>query len=187
MRGHQELSQAVQKRVESLQGEGASPFVLTPTYALASTLSFYLPGQPQTYCLSWNYGMTPQPVNQHDLWHPNPRNDPDAFRGRTAVVVEDANMPPSYSLLLHRKGVVGSRESTERIVVRERGVIVGAWDITVCRDYRGVAGYDQNPPWPGPPPARHHRGALSRPDLRTRARPQRRQGSKIILTTDEYM
>jgi hypothetical protein len=47
---------------------------------------------------------------------------------------------------LANKGVVGRMEPIERIVVREQGVIVGAWDITVCRDYRGVAGYVQSPP-----------------------------------------
>ena len=154
MRGHQELARAVQRRVEALRAEGASPFVLTPTYALTSTLSFYLPGHPETYCLGWNYGMSAQPVNQHDLWHPNPRHDAEAFRGRPAIVVEDANMPPSYSMHLSHKGVVGRIEPIERIVVWEHGVIVGAWDITVCRDYRGVAGYVQNPPprSPGRPP-----------------------------------
>jgi 4-amino-4-deoxy-L-arabinose transferase-like glycosyltransferase len=145
LRGHQELARAVQGRVEALRAQGDSPFVLTPTYALTSTLSFYLPGQPETYCLSWNFGMTHQPVNQHDLWHPNPRHDVEAFRGQTAVVVEDANMPPNYATILAHKGVFGSIEPIERIAVRERGVIVGAWDITVCRDYRGLAGYVQNP------------------------------------------
>jgi hypothetical protein len=145
MRGHQELARGVQKRVDALRAEGASPFVLTPTYALTSTLSFYLAGQPETFCLSWNFGMTAQPVNQHDLWHPNPRHDPDAFRGRPAVVVEDANMPPNYAMHLVHKGVVGSLGPIERIVVSEHGLVVGAWDITVCRDYRGVASYVQNP------------------------------------------
>jgi hypothetical protein len=144
LRGHQELARAVERRIEGLVTEGRSPFVLTPTYGLAATLSFYLPGWPETYCLSWNYGMTGQPVNQHDLWHPNPRNDPHAFRGRTAVVVEDANMPPNYSLILAHKGVVGRIEPIERIVVREQGVIVGAWDLTVCHDYRGLDGYVQS-------------------------------------------
>ncbi|HZW34706.1 MAG TPA: glycosyltransferase family 39 protein [Isosphaeraceae bacterium] len=159
MRGHQELARAVQRRVEALRAEGDSPFVLTPTYALASTLEFYLPGNPETYCLSWNYGMSAQPVNQHDLWHPNPRHDAEVFRGRPAVVVEDANMPPSYSMHLTHKGVVDRMDPIERIVVREHGVIVGAWDITVCRDYRGVAGYVQNPPFrPGSRPARQVAG-----------------------------
>lgn len=145
MRGHQELARAVARRVKSLQAEGVSPFVVTPTYALSATLEFYLPGQPQTYCLSWNFGMSQRPVNQHDLWHPNPRNDPSAFLGRPLVVVEDANMPPSYSTLLYQKQVVSRMEPVERIEVRERGVVVGAWDITVCRDYRGIDHYDQNP------------------------------------------
>ncbi len=146
MRGHQELARAVARRVEALRAEGASPFVVTPTYALSATLEFYLPGQPQTYCLSWNFGMSQRPVNQHDLWHPNPRNDASVFLGRPLVVVEDANMPPSYSTLLYHKQVVSRMEPVERIEVRERGVVVGAWDITVCRDFRGIANYAQNPP-----------------------------------------
>ena len=143
MRGHQALARAVAKAMVALDGKGESPFVLTPTYGLASTLSFYLPGQPDTYCLSWNYGMTPQPVNQHDLWHPNPRHDPAAFRARAAIVVEDANMPPNWAYHMFQKRVFGSLESTERVTVREHGVIVGAWDISICHDYRGLAGYEQ--------------------------------------------
>jgi 4-amino-4-deoxy-L-arabinose transferase-like glycosyltransferase len=146
MRGHQELARAVQSHLEALEAGGARPFVVTPTYALTSTLSFYLPGQPDTFCLSWNYGMTARPVNQHDLWHPNPRHDPEAFSGRPFLVVEDANMPPNYATILYHKQVIGRVEPVERIVVRERGVTVGAWDITVCHDYHGVAGYQQNEP-----------------------------------------
>ena len=55
-------------------------------------------------------------------------------------------MPPSYATHLLHKDVVGRIEPVERVEVRERGVIVGAWDITVCRDYHGIAGYQQNPP-----------------------------------------
>jgi hypothetical protein len=54
-------------------------------------------------------------------------------------------MPPNYAMLLYNKGVFASAGTIERIVVRDRGVIVGAWDITVCRDFRGIAGYKQNP------------------------------------------
>jgi len=145
LRGHQALARAVAQRLAALQAQGSSPFVLTATYGLTSTLSFYLPDQPETYCLSWNFGMTPQPVNQHDLWHPNPRHDPDAFGRRPVVVVDDANMPPNWANHMVRKGVFGRLESIDRLVVRERGVIVGAWDISICHDYRGVAGYKQNP------------------------------------------
>ena len=144
MRGHQVLARAVQERVESLRARGESPFVLTSTYGLASTLSFYLPRQPETYCLSWNFGMTPKPVNQHDLWHPNPRHDPDAFRNRAAIVVDDRNMPPNNAKLMVRKNVFGRLESLEAVTVDERGVTVGSWDIAICHDYHGVAGYRQN-------------------------------------------
>ena len=145
LRGHQVVARAVAEKVKALAAKGESPYVLTATYGLSSTLSFYLPGWPEAYCLSWNYGMTSAPVNQHDLWHPNPRHEPEAFANRTAVIVEDSNMPPSYSWHMHRKGVFGTLESSERLVVRERGVIIGSWDIAVCRDYRGLAGYKQNP------------------------------------------
>jgi 4-amino-4-deoxy-L-arabinose transferase-like glycosyltransferase len=144
LRGHQALARAVAARLSDLEAQGYSPYVLTPTYALTSTLSFYLPGQPETFCLSWNYGMTPEPVNQHDLWHPNPRHDPSAFRDRPAVLVEDANMPPSVAQHMVGKGVFGRLRSQDRIVVRERGVVVGAWDISVCHEYHGLAGYKQN-------------------------------------------
>ena len=146
MRGHKELARAVQQRLERLQADGADPFVVTPTYALTSTLSFYLPGQPDTYCLSWNYGMTGHPVNQHDLWHPNPRHDPRFFSGRPFLVVEDANMPPNYATILYHKQVISRLEPVERVEVREKGVTVGAWDITICHDYVGLAGYQQNEP-----------------------------------------
>ena len=93
--------------------------------------------------------MTPRPVNQHDLWHPNPRHDPSAFAGRPFLVVEDANMPPNYATTSPQaESSAAIEQPIERIEVREHGVIVGAWDITVCHDYRGIAGYQQNLPHP---------------------------------------
>jgi hypothetical protein len=145
MRGHKKLAKEVATRMAILQAEGASPFVVTPTYALTSTLSFYLPGQPETYCLSWNYGMTAQPVNQHDLWHPNPRHEQDAFRRRAAIIVDDSNRPPNFANQMIEKGVFNQLISIERIFVREQGVIVGTWDIAICREYKGLTGYKQNP------------------------------------------
>jgi hypothetical protein len=144
MRGHQPLAAAVLERLKSLESESTPPFILTPTYALASTLSFYLPNYPDTYCLSWNDGMTQKPVNQHDLWHPNPRNDWDAFMGRTAVVVEDCNMPPSYAASLIYNKVFRSAEKVDRIYVEQNGVVVGAWEITIVRDYLGLANYGKH-------------------------------------------
>lgn len=145
LRGHQGLARKVDGILARLRARGEDPFVLTTTYALTATLEFQLAGQPETYCLSWNYGMTRDPVNQHDLWRPNPRLDLEAFRGRTGVLIDDSNMPPSFSNQMVEKGVFGSMESTERLAVTERGLAVGAWDVAVCHDYRGVANYKQNP------------------------------------------
>jgi hypothetical protein len=144
MRGHGALAQAVEARLAALKAQGKTPFIMTATYALTSTLSFYLPGHPEAYCLSWSYGMTPHPVSQHDLWHPNPRHDSDFFRGRSALVVDDANMPPNFAGYLVGKGVFGCWEYLERVVVRDGGVVVGAWDLSLCHDYKGIAGYKQN-------------------------------------------
>ena len=64
--------------------------------------------------------MTAKPVNQHDLWHPNPRHDPDAFRNRPAIVVDDRNMPPNNAKRMVRKNVFTRLESLERVDVEER-------------------------------------------------------------------
>ena len=44
LRGHQVVARAVAEKVQALEARGESPFVLTATYGLTSTLSFYLPG-----------------------------------------------------------------------------------------------------------------------------------------------
>jgi len=136
MRGYRELGPEVQKRIDALRASGDDPFVLAPTYTLASEVSFYLPGQPEVYCLSWSPGMAAQALNQHDLWRPNPRRDLDVFRGRTLVLVEDAERPPGFAQGIAKKGMFRA-EGSERFEVKRSGVIVGAWDITICRDYVG--------------------------------------------------
>ncbi len=84
MRGCRELASDVAARFAALRAQGLDPFILAPTYTLASNLSFYLPGQPEVYCLSWSPGMPLRAVNQHDLWRPNPRFDLASFSGRPA-------------------------------------------------------------------------------------------------------
>ena len=130
---------------------------------LTSTLSFYLPGQPETYCLSWNYGMTPAPSTSTTSGTPTRATILEAFAGRPFLVVEDANMPPNYATILYHKQVIGRIEPIERIAVRERGVTVGAWDIAVCHDYRGLAGYQQNLPYNPSRPSRQAAGPRPSP------------------------
>ena len=136
LRGYSELAPEVQKRLDTLRAEGDDPFVLAPTYTLASDLSFYLPGQPEVYCLSWSPGMAALALNQHDLWRPNPRRDVLMFAGRTVLLVEEAERPPGFAQGIAKKGMFKA-EPSERIEVKRSGIVVGAWDITVCRGYVG--------------------------------------------------
>jgi hypothetical protein len=138
-RGYREIAPEVGQRLAALRAEGLNPFVLAPTYTVASALSFYLPGQPEAYCLSWTPGWAGRAANQHDLWHPNPRNDLNAFRGRPAVVVETPSRAPVYAQVsTYKHGLFRSADPTERILVRRASQPVAAWDVTICRDYRGL-------------------------------------------------
>jgi hypothetical protein len=137
MRGYRELAPEIATRLAALRAKGLDPFVLVPTPTLAATLSFYLPGQPDVYCIAWSPGLAAQALNQHDLWRPNPRHDIAVFGGRPVVIVEDANRPMSYANAAVGLEAVGRAEPSERIIVRRGDVPVAAWDITVCHDYRG--------------------------------------------------
>jgi hypothetical protein len=137
MRGFRELIPEIESRLADLRAKGEDPFVLTPTYVLASTFSFYMEGHPDVYCLAWSPGMAALALNQHDLWRPNPRRDLDVFRGRPVVIVEDASQAYSYTKGATDRGVVGSAEPSTRLIVRRGDAVVGAWLITVCHGYRG--------------------------------------------------
>jgi hypothetical protein len=139
MRGFRDLAGEVQERLRALRAEGQDPFVLTPSYGLASELSFYLPGQPEVYCLSWSPGFAVRANNQHDLWHPNPRHDLDAFRNRPAVVIADASPTPNnYAKGTVRQGLFAQAGPTSRMTVRRKGLVVASWELTICRDYQGI-------------------------------------------------
>jgi hypothetical protein len=136
MRGHRVLAPEVARRFAELKAEGLDPFILTSTPYLASELSFYMPGHPDVECLAFSYDPY-RPVNQHDLWHPNPRFDVAAYKGRPALVVEDAHFRPSYADSMVKHGWFARAEAPARLTVREGGVAVAAWDIAVARDYQG--------------------------------------------------
>jgi hypothetical protein len=137
MRGFRELAPRVDAVVAALRAGGQDPFVLAPTYTLAATLSFYMKGQPEVYCLAWSPGLMEQAVNQHDLWYPNPRHDVDAFRGRPVVLVEDAGEMWRYSWQIAKLGVVERVDPAANVVVDRRGAVVATWAISLCHDYHG--------------------------------------------------
>ena len=136
MRGHRALAPEVARRFAALKAEGLDPFILTSNPYLASELTFYMPGHPEVDCLAFSDDPY-RPVNQHDLWHPNPRFDLGACRGRPALVVEDAHFRPSYADSMVKHGWFARADAPERLTVHERGVDVAAWDIALAHDYQG--------------------------------------------------
>ncbi len=137
MRGHRTLAPEVARRFSDLKARGLNPFILTSTPYLASALTFYMPDHPEVYCLAFSYNPYVA-VNQHDLWHPNPRFDAHVFFGRPALIVEDAHFRPSYADSMVHHGWFARAEAPERLIVREGGVDVAAWDMAVAFDYRGL-------------------------------------------------
>jgi hypothetical protein len=137
MRGHRALAPEVARRFSELKARGLDPFILTSNPYLASELTFYMPGHPEVDCLAFSYNPYVA-VNQHDLWHPNPRFDAHVFFGRPALIVEDAHFRPSYADSMVHHGWFARAEAPERFIVRERGVDVAAWDMAVAFDYRGL-------------------------------------------------
>lgn len=136
MRGHRVLAPEIARRLAALRARGLDPFLLTSNPYLASELTFYMPGHPEVDCLAFSYDPY-RPVNQHDLWHPNPRFDLDAYRGRPALVIEDAHYRPSYADSMVKHGWFARADAPERLTVRERGIDVAAWDIAMAHDYQG--------------------------------------------------
>src|SRR5207237_1312820 len=110
-------------------------FLLAPDYQLASSLSFYLPGQPEVFCLGGSAGMTTNLGNQHDVWRPNPRLDPEVFRGRPAIVVDRGNAGSPFAQRATRIGLFDHAEPTIPIVIHQHGVAVAAWNVAICRNY----------------------------------------------------
>ncbi|HEV3122923.1 MAG TPA: glycosyltransferase family 39 protein [Isosphaeraceae bacterium] len=138
MRGYHGLAPEVERRVSALRAQGLDPFVLTPEYGVASSLSFYMNGQPDVYCLGGPAALRLAVGNQHDVWRPNPRFDPEHFQGRPAVIVEPTYLGIIFGQWITQLGLFGRAGATELVLVKDHGLDVAAWYVTICRDYRGV-------------------------------------------------
>ena len=144
MRGNHELAEALDARLEALRAQGLDPFVLTPTYALAANLTFEMKGHPDVYCLSWSPGLVAEALNQHDLWHPNPRHDAEVFRGRPVVIAEDATWGSGYARGAEWHRVVRGAGESERVLVYRGETVVAAWDIATYREFAGLQHVAEN-------------------------------------------
>ncbi len=115
-------------------------FVLCEDYMDASQLSFYLPGQPQTYFAGsyWTDPAVRRRWTQYDVW-PDRNLDQPALIGRDAIYVGWPNYAPL-------------RQSFDRvarlpdIVVQLHGLPVRTWTVYRCERFHGMT----RPTGPGP-------------------------------------
>ena len=115
-------------------------FVLCEDYMDASQLSFYLPGQPDTYFAGsyWTDPAVRRRWTQYDVW-PDRQLDRPELKGKDAVYVGWPNYAPL-------------RESFDKvtklpdIVVRIAGLSVRTWAVYRCEGFHGMT----RPAGPGP-------------------------------------
>jgi 4-amino-4-deoxy-L-arabinose transferase-like glycosyltransferase len=126
LRGWRTLGAVLDEVCEQLRAEGVEPVLAGTGWALPGEIGFYCSGHPPVYSVGPAIG---DRRSQYDLWRPNPVDDPDAFLGRTFVIVG---------------GFVGSfgrafdSADTARVVTHyENGQPVASWTVTVCRGFRG--------------------------------------------------
>src|SRR5262249_7840555 len=84
LRGWRTLAAEVDKLRQLLRVQDAEPVLIGASWTLPGQLGFYCEGPPQVYSLGLAVG---DRHSQYDLWRPNPLNDPQAFSGRSFILV----------------------------------------------------------------------------------------------------
>ena len=101
-------------------------FFMSDVYDITASLAFYLPGQPQTYCLWWSS----RRMNQYDLW-----GGPQGRLGWDAVLVlkgDAAGMPPVLT------DMFASVAGPYRYVAKYRDEPVRPFYYYLCYGYKGL-------------------------------------------------
>jgi hypothetical protein len=139
LRGWRTLATAVDELRGRLATEGVEPVLAGSSWGLPGELGFYCTGHPQVYSVGVVQG---DRHSQYDLWHPNPVDDPEAFRGRTFVLVGDIG--PEVLAGFERV------ESGGIVNHAEDGRPIARWVLHVGHGFRGFsvrAGRDVRPPF----------------------------------------
>jgi 4-amino-4-deoxy-L-arabinose transferase-like glycosyltransferase len=122
-------SELDQIRRTILDTEGDAPLLAGLRWDVPGLLGFYMEGHPHAYSFGLVLGLDRH--SQYDLWHPNPSDDPDAFRGQTFIIVAGgdatAALAPAFA----------SVQRVDDIVYREHGRVLANWFVFVCRGYKG--------------------------------------------------
>ena len=126
LRGWRALAAHVDAVRARLRAEGAEPVLAGTGWAMPGEIGFYGAGQPEVYSVGPVLG---DRRSQYDLWRPNPVADPEAFFGKTFVLVGGSS--PAFAQGFERV------DPPATVTHYEAGQPVAAWVVTVCRGFRG--------------------------------------------------
>lgn len=106
--------------------DGEDPIIAASSWSIPGELAFYCRGNPPVYAVG--LALTDR-HSQYDIWRPNPIADAQAFRGRTFVYV--GYRMPEMDQVFERV------EPPVEVIASDGGVPVAAWEVWVCRGFRG--------------------------------------------------
>jgi len=127
LRGWRTLAAEVDRIRDELKQEGVEPVIAADRWTMPGAIGFYCQGHPTVYSFGPVFG---DRHSQYDLWHPNPLADPEAFRGRTFILVVESVEP-----LWESFEQIGE---LKMVMHYQRGEPISRWLVTVARGYRGT-------------------------------------------------
>jgi hypothetical protein len=139
LRGWRTLTAAVDRWRDRLMDQGIEPVLACTSWTLPGQLGFYCDGHPPAYSVGLVQG---DRHSQYDLWHPNPVDDAEAFRGRTFLLVGD--LGPEVRAGFERV------EFAEIVTHYEGGRPIACWFLHVGYAFHGFPvqpGQDVRPPF----------------------------------------
>jgi Dolichyl-phosphate-mannose-protein mannosyltransferase len=124
LRGWRTLAAEVDRIREQLHAEGIEPVLAATSWALPGEIGVYCYGHPTVYNIGLVQG---DRHSQYDLWHPNPIDDPEQFRGRTFIII--GCIAPSVASSFQKI------EQPKTVMYSENGQFISCWGVTICRGF----------------------------------------------------
>jgi hypothetical protein len=132
LRGWQTLAAAVDGVRADLRARGEDPVIAGTVWNLPGVVAVYGDGHPPTFSVGLAAG---DRLSQYDLWRPNPVWDPEAFRGRTFILV--GSLTPALC------DAFEAVDPPREVRYVEGDQPVAAWLVTVGRGFRGFGPVEQ--------------------------------------------
>jgi Dolichyl-phosphate-mannose-protein mannosyltransferase len=129
LKGWRYLATEVQEIARTIRDEeGVEPLIVMARWDHPGQLVAYMDGHPDVYSIG---RLTGDRNSQYDVWHPNPLDDAQAFRGRTFLFVNGTPNLSDLQPAFGRVAVLG------QIEYRDRGHPFYRWFVVRCDDFRG--------------------------------------------------